>query len=85
MSPLNTLIKSLKIQNVGTAKHFPIFKISFNERNYVSVMRIFVYWLSQRQMNMLLFQRNKNHRIYVNSITNGVCQQCTKTFDSVFS
>ena len=65
MFPLNTLIKSWKIQNIGATKHFPVFKIFFNERNYGSVMRILVKWLSQGKMNMLLFLRNKNYRIYL--------------------
>ena len=85
MSPLNTLIKSWKIQNVRTAKHTSVFKVFFNKRNYAPMIIILIKWLFQRRMNILLFLRKKNYRIYVKFITNGVCQQNAKTVHSLFS
>ena len=59
MSPLNTLIKSWKIQNVRPAKHASAFKVFFNKRNYAPVIIILIEWLFQRRMNILLFLRKK--------------------------
>ena len=72
MSPLNTLIKSWKIQNIGATKHFPIFKIFFNERNCVCDQNIREVAFSRKD-EYASFLRNKNYRIYVKFITNDVC------------